>query len=85
MCKKIISEIKTYLEGNHNLNAVDFSLFLEDFLCDNYDEMYAENPKLTKLMNEELPEICATVEHGDDGSEFKRLLLDEIKRIGIAL
>ena len=39
--------------------------------------MNKENPKVTEILNEEIPDICAIMEPGLDDSEFKKLLRKE--------
>lgn len=77
MIEKILDEIELVLEGKHKLETLDFSYYLEEFLIEHYDEMYEESPIVTKLLNEELPEICAIMEPGLDDTEFKKLLQHE--------
>lgn len=55
----------------------DFSDKLEGFLVSCYDEMYREQPQATKILNEEVPDICASAEPGmklEEIEEFKRKL-----------
>ena len=66
----ILGEIALALERKHVLNSEEFSMYLEDYLCDNYDKMYLENSEITKMLNEEIPEICASMEPGLDDNIF---------------
>lgn len=77
MIKKILDEIELILEGKHELNSLDFSYYLEEYLIEHYDRMYKENSLVTELLNEELPEICAIMEPGLDDTEFIKLLKNE--------
>lgn len=77
MIKKVLDEIELLLEDKHELNSLDFSYYLEEYLIKHFDEMYKENPVITELLNEELPEICAIMEPGLDDTEFKMLLKQE--------
>jgi|LSQX01.1.fsa_nt_gb hypothetical protein len=81
MIKKILDEIKLIIEDKHDLNSLDFSYYLEEYLIEHYDRMYKENPIVTELLNEELPEICAMMEPGLDDTEFKKLLKKEYEKV----
>ena len=74
MIKKILNEIDGLLKGNSEYNSLDFSYYLEGYLIKNYDAMYSENPEVTELLNEDIPEICAIMEPGLDDTEFKEKL-----------
>ncbi|WP_099335810.1 hypothetical protein [Clostridium cadaveris] len=75
MIKKVLDTIEAYLDGKYEENE-DYPFYLElekELLFDNYDEMHKENKEVTELLNEEIPDICASV--GEiDVEEFKRLL-----------
>ena len=66
---KAIELIKKLLDGKI-ADVFDFSVELEFCLCDDYDRMYAEDPAVTEILCEELPEICAEVEPGQDYTGF---------------
>lgn len=73
MIKKVLDIIEAYLSGKYEEDEkYPFYLELEkELLFDNYDEMYKENKEVTKLLNEEIPDICASV--GEiDVEEFKK-------------
>lgn len=70
----LLNEMDLFFKGKSQYNSEVFSLFVEDFLCDNYDAMYSENPEVTELLNEDIPEICAIMEPGLDDTEFKEKL-----------
>ncbi len=72
--EQILDEIGLAVSGNHKYNSLDFSMYLEDFLIENYDDMNAENARVTELLNEEIPEICAMMEPGMNDYEFLKLL-----------
>lgn len=67
---KIFDMIKAFLESESE-DATDFSIQLEDALCENYDEMAAENKEAANLLNEDLPDICADYEFGENIEKFK--------------
>lgn len=79
MIKKVLDAIETYLSGEYE-EGKNYPFYLElekELLFDNYDEMYKENKEVTKLLNNEIPDICAAV--GEiDIEEFKRLLRIEL-------
>ena len=45
-----------------------FSIDMEDYLFDNYDEMLAEDKAVTEFLNNDVPDICAEGEPGFDSS-----------------
>jgi hypothetical protein len=57
-----------------NKDPFDFSIELEEYLVENYEAMYLENPYLTNLANEEIPDITETMEPGMDAINFYRQL-----------
>ena len=66
----------------------DFSDKLEGFLIIHYDEMYREQPQATKILNEEVPDICAAAEPGmksEEIEEFKQKLEIEYNKAFKAL
>lgn len=75
MIKKVLDMIEAYLSGKYEEDE-NYPFYLElekELLFDNYDEMYKEDKEVTKLLNEEIPDICAAV--GEiDIEEFKKLL-----------
>lgn len=75
MIKKVLDIIESYLSGQYK-EKENYPFYLElekELLFDNYDEMYREDPKITELLNDEIPDICAMV--GEiDINEFRKLL-----------
>lgn len=78
--EQIIDEIDLAVSGNHKYDSLDFSMYLEDFLIENYDNMTTENARVTEILNEEIPEICATMEPGMNDHEFLKLLEIECEK-----
>ena len=76
---KILEMIKEFLNADV-ADATDFSVELEDALCDHYDEMTAEHPEVAEILNEELPDICAAYELGDDIEAFKEKVKAEYEK-----
>jgi hypothetical protein len=74
MIEQILKDIELALQHKHKYNSEDFSLYLEDYLCDNYDEMHEENAEVTEFMNDEMPFICAEMEPMMNDTEFLRKL-----------
>lgn len=75
MIKKVLDAIEAYLSGQY-VEDKNYPFYLElekELLFDNYDKMYKENKEITELLNEEIPDICASV-GAIDMEEFKRLL-----------
>ena len=50
----------------------EFSFALEDSLIRLYDQMYEVNPQATLILNNDLPDICAEYELGQDPSSFRK-------------
>ncbi len=76
MFNKMANYIKDFLE-NTPKDIYDFSCELEKLLIIHYDEMYIEQPRATKILNNETPDICATAEPGmkpEEIEEFKQKL-----------
>lgn len=77
--KKMIND---FFDKNYSKEeTLNFSMNLEDFICDNFDEMVKEDKDLTLELNEEMPDICATYIRGDDPEPFKKLLKKEYDRV----
>ena len=77
---KMFEKIMNYIK--------DFSDKLEGFLIIHYDEMYREQPQATKILNEEVPDICAAAEPGmksEEIEEFKQKLEIEYNKAFKAL
>ncbi|MDR2024377.1 MAG: hypothetical protein LBQ71_14290 [Hungatella sp.] len=51
-------------------DPLDFSYEFPDYLVENYEEMLSEDRKMTELLNENFPEICADFERGADEKKF---------------
>lgn len=79
MIEQVLGQIDLFLKGNHHLTVMDFSLYMEDFLVDNYDEMYLENAYLTKEINENLPDICALAEPSPDDDPINLDFVEKLK------
>ena len=87
MFEKIMNYIKDFL-NNTPEDIYDFSDKLEGFLIIHYDEMYREQPQATKILNEEVPDICAAAEPGmksEEIEEFKQKLEIEYSKAFKAL
>lgn len=82
MIKKVLDTIESYLLDQY-VEDKNYPFYLElekEMLFDNYDEMHKENKEVTELLNEKIPDICATV--GEiDIEEFKRLLRIEFLKV----
>ncbi|MEF9917160.1 MAG: hypothetical protein RR746_07335, partial [Lachnospiraceae bacterium] len=61
----------------------EFSIIAEDWLAGKYDSLYKEQPEAIEILEEEVPDICASAEPGmtkDEIEEFKRKLQAEYNR-----
>ena len=75
---EVLEMFEQFFAGEYD--PVVFSVDLPDCLCAYYDEMFAAAPKLTEILNEELPEICADYEPGFDVEAFKKNVRAEYER-----
>lgn len=83
LIEKLFNDVDLFFQGKHEEKETDyFDFYVQDYLCDNYDEMYKENEEVTEFLNEDLPEITDIAEYGDDkrNEEFKRRLKIEIDK-----
>ena len=78
MINEALNIIRKFLKGEYDL--MDFSYDLPDFLVSHYDDMYAENPKVTELLNDNIPEICADYEDGYSPEDFRQRIKTEYTR-----
>lgn len=71
------------LEGlfDRTYDALDFSFEFQDYLCGKYAKMYKDNPRLTELLNENMPEITDIMERGMDPEPFIQQVKAEYERI----
>ena len=82
MFEKIMNYIKDFLDNTPE-DIYDFSCDLEGMLVRHYDEMHADQPKATEILNDETPDICASAEPGmapEEIEEFKRQLRVEYEK-----
>ena len=70
MFNKVMQYIKDFLDNTPD-DIYDFSCDLEGMLVIHYDEMYKEQPNATKILNSEVPDICATGEPGMKKEEIE--------------
>lgn len=71
MITKVLTNIKEYIE--RPVDSFNFSIELEDYLCENYDVMRIENAEVTDFLNETLPDICASYKE-DNEKEFVKAI-----------
>lgn len=83
MFQEMMNKINDFLT-NQQSDIYEFSIWLEDTLVDEYDELYKENPEATYRLSQEVPDICATAEPGMTASEifdFKNAISKEVNKI----
>lgn len=68
---EILSRIEEYLK-NKTLKENDVSLWLECFICDNYDEINNFNHKIATFLNDDVVDICEQTEPGLEGTNFRK-------------
>jgi len=76
---EILEMIRAFLQSDSE-DATEFSVKLEDALCNQYDQMMKENKEATEILNDELPEICADYEPGKNVQEFKDKIRAEFEK-----
>ncbi|MEB3028886.1 hypothetical protein VJI72_03650 [Parvimonas micra] len=58
LIEKLFNDVDLFFQGKHEEKETHyFAFYVQDYLCDNYDEMYKENAEVTEFLNEDLPEI----------------------------
>ena len=67
---EVMQYIKDFLDNTPD-DIYDFSCDLEGMLVIHYDEMYKEQPNAMKILNNEVPDICATGEPGMKKEEIE--------------
>lgn len=75
MFDKLQNMIEDFLENTPE-DIFEFSIILEDMLCDDYDALYAEQPEATKILEKKVPDICATGEPGMEPEEIEKFKKD---------
>ena len=75
---EVLEMFEQFFTGEYD--PLVFSVDLPDCLCAYYDEMFAAAPKVTEILNEELPEICADYETGFDVEAFKKKVRTEYEK-----
>ena len=80
LIEKLFNDVDLFFEGKHEETEPDyFAFYVQDYLCDNYDEMYKENAEVTEFLNEDLPDICAEMDLGIDDKPFLDKLSQQLK------
>lgn len=82
MFDKVMNYIKDFLDNTQE-DIYDFSCNLEGMLVLHYDEMHKAQSKATEILNNEVPDICATGEPGmtkEEIDEFKCALRKEYEK-----
>ena len=75
MIEKVFHMFRQLFQGEYD--PYQFTLDMEMFLFDHYDEMNAENPGVTRFLNEDVPDICAEGERGMDFTD----IISRLKKI----
>lgn len=79
---EVMNYIRDFLDNTPN-DIYDFSCELEGLLGEHYEAMRNEQPEATRILNNEVPDICATGEPGmtkEEIEEFKRALRKEYEK-----
>ena len=61
-------------------DPLKFSCDMEEYFCDHYDEIEAENVEIAEIYNENLPELCSEGEPGFDPTHMIEGIKEEYKR-----
>ena len=78
MVNKALNTMRDFLNGKYD--PLDFSYGFPDFLVEYYNAMYAENPEITEILNDNMPEICAEYELDAPDEDFKKKVRIEYER-----
>ncbi len=62
---------------NGEIEPFKFSIEMPRFICDNYDEIEAENVKIACIFNDEIPDICDEGEPNFDPTH----MVSELKKV----
>lgn len=73
--EKVVGMIKSFLD--ERIDTEEFSFLFPDVLLAMWDAMEKENPNLTYLLNEEMPEICSYFEPEANARSQRPEYLDE--------
>lgn len=79
---EVMNYIRDFLDNTPD-DIYDFSCELEGLLGEYYDAMRNEQPEATRILNNEIPDICATGEPGmspQEIEEFKEKLRIEYEK-----
>lgn len=76
MIQKALDMMQALIDGAYD--PLQFSLDMETFLYENYDEMHQENAALTEYLNENIPDLCAECEPGMDFESFANAISDQL-------
>lgn len=75
---QIRNMIMDFLAGSYD--PLDFSYDLPDLLIQKYDEVENKDATVNSILNENLPEICAEYERGEDPTYFMSQVYGEFKK-----
>jgi hypothetical protein len=67
-----------FLNGEYD--PLDFSYDFPDFMIENYEIMERENKLVNDIFNDNIPEICAEYEFGENPDEFKKNIRNEYEK-----
>ena len=77
MIEQALNMVNDFL--NNRYEPLDFSYDFPDFLIEHYDEMEEENKTINAVLNENMPEICADYEMGENPDYFKERVKEELE------
>jgi hypothetical protein len=65
---------------NGNYDPLQFSVDMEIFFCEHYNEIEKENKEVARIYNENLPEFCSEGEPNFDPTHMINGIRDEYNR-----
>ena len=70
--------LEQFISGQYD--PLDFSYDFPDDLCNVFDEVEKEDPRIAEILDDNLPEICAEYERGMDPQPFIDAVRKEYER-----
>lgn len=68
MFREVFEMMAKLINGEYD--PLVFSYDFPGFLCENYEKLKDENPYALDILNENMPDICADYERGEDPKPF---------------
>ena len=73
--QNILLRIAEFL-GDEAAKENDLSLWLEFFICENYETISAISADIARFLNDDIVDICEQTEPGLEGTQFRKQIAD---------